>query len=39
MNKKRISDRKSELRLDLQDFCLSLPENSDPIAGYLLSIL
>ena len=34
-----MSERKSELRLNIEDFCLSLPENSDPIVGYLLTIL
>ena len=39
MNKKKMSDRKSELRLNIEDFCSELPENSDPIIANLLAIL
>ena len=39
MSKRRISARKSELRQEVEDFCLSMPENSDPVISSLLSIL
>jgi hypothetical protein len=39
MNQTRISERKSELRLSRQDYCMASPENSDPVLGYLLTII
>lgn len=39
MDKSRLSARKSEISRGIEDFCLNMPENSDPVISSLLSIL